>query len=41
MSLEEGGHLSDILVFKELCIFIGSLVNFVLNELSYILKMLD
>lgn len=32
MSLEEGGYLGDFLLFKELCIFIISLVNFILNE---------
>jgi hypothetical protein len=32
MSLEEGGKLSDVLIFIELCIFIVSLVNSILKE---------
>lgn len=34
MSLQEGGNLSDILLFRWLCIFMISLVNFILRKLE-------
>lgn len=32
MSLKEGGRLNNVLLFKGLCIFIVSLVNFISKE---------